>query len=119
MAMLQRCVSFYDSMGPHWLASPRKAMCKRHIGHCIGALEGYPAAERYMCEVKRVAQRELGRDHDIAQIIQLGHAELVATCGRKEQALSMFQRGFQRFRETEGMKSDIVLLQQVSHRPCF
>ncbi len=61
--MLQRCVSYYDTLGQHWLAMARKFECKGLICSCIRRLEGYQEAEAMLQELKREARRELGPNH--------------------------------------------------------
>ncbi len=60
---LQRCVAYYDTLGPHWLATARKIRCLRVISQCVMFEEGPAAAEPLLRESKRVAQRELGLRH--------------------------------------------------------
>ncbi len=44
-AMLDRCVSYFGSLGPHWLATPRKAKCKLWLARCASKADGEAAAE--------------------------------------------------------------------------
>lgn len=63
-AMLERCLAYYVTLGPHWLASPRKARCREFIGLCEAKMtRDIAAAEPYMLEAKRTAQKELGPTH--------------------------------------------------------
>ncbi len=63
--MLTRCVAYFDSVGPHWLATPRKYRCKQLIGMCISETEGHASAEAYYREAKRGARQELGPTHEL------------------------------------------------------
>ncbi len=63
--ILQRCVAFYDTLGLHWLGTPRKARCMQLIGACVCELEGAEAALPLVRESKRFAQQELGAEHRV------------------------------------------------------
>ncbi len=61
--MLQQCVTYYQSLGPHWLGTVRKVAALMHIGSCVRRLEGAKAAEPYKLAAKRAAQQQLGKKH--------------------------------------------------------
>ncbi len=62
--MLTRCVAYFDSVGPHWLCSPRKVCALKLLAICTGNEEGPAAAQPLLADAKRVAQRELGANHE-------------------------------------------------------
>ncbi len=78
--MLQRCVTYFDTLGPHWLGSARRATATMRLGMCEAELAGPsntghmsflgtgrpndPAVlEPYLTKAKRIAIRELGPEH--------------------------------------------------------
>ncbi len=63
--MLQRCVTFYESLGQHWLGTVRKVKALSSIALCVKNIEGAQAAEPYAVKCKRTAQKELGTTHEI------------------------------------------------------
>lgn len=73
-SMLQRCIAYYESLGPHWLGTPRKVFCKDLLASTQFCIEAFPRPRREWPEIatvlesirldsKRTAQRELGPEH--------------------------------------------------------
>ncbi len=62
--MLNRCVAYFDTLGAHWLGTPRKLQCMRTLADCVDDLEGFSASEPLLMQAKRTAQRELGATHE-------------------------------------------------------
>ncbi len=58
--MYQRCATYYETLGPHWLATPRKIACKQALAECACGLDGLAACEEMLLDTKRTALRELG-----------------------------------------------------------
>lgn len=63
--MLERCVSFYASVGPHWLCTPRKVLCKSMLGFVAARVGSPEDSEPLELNAKRTAQRELGKEHKV------------------------------------------------------
>ncbi len=61
--MIKDVIAYYESVGPHWLCSPRKARAKHLLGACTVKLESAAVAEPLLKETKRVCQKELGPTH--------------------------------------------------------
>ncbi len=67
--MLERCITYYESVGPHWLASPRKISCMQSLATCIACLAkssdpvSSEAGASLLFEAKRIAKWELGAKH--------------------------------------------------------
>ncbi len=62
-AMTERCLAYWESLAPHWLASPRKVQAKVTLARCHAALGEKDLAAAVLLEAKRTAQRELGPGH--------------------------------------------------------
>ncbi len=111
--MFQRCVTYYESLGQHWLATRRKIDSIRELGMCMSYLDDHEKAERLLYEGKCAAQRELGRLHDATLHIQYAHAHTVASVGRQRQGLCHVQKLIRLRKDTLGPMSDMVLVHQV------
>ncbi len=72
--MLERCITYYDTLGSHWLGTPRKLECKASLASARLCMDTFPKQtkdwpeiiakyEPVYAEVKRMAQRELGPQH--------------------------------------------------------
>ncbi len=62
--MLERCLTYYDSIGPHWLVSPRKARTRSLLGVTMYYKDrDSQAVEPVLQEAKKTAQKELGPSH--------------------------------------------------------
>ncbi len=112
--MLERCLAYYESVGPHWLCSPRKSRTMQLLGLCVNVLEGSEAAEKVLLEGKRAATRELGPTHRGALQSTNAYADILLACGRKEASLSMLQKAARLRKETLGPAHGLVFECEVS-----
>ncbi len=64
--LLQRCIKYFVSLGPHWLGSQRLPFARKLLAECVVKLDGPAAAAAIRLETKRAAQKELGAEHDVA-----------------------------------------------------
>lgn len=87
--MQDRIIAFFDALGPHWLGSQRKVYALHGKAKWTGQREGHAAAESVYLEAKRVAQRELGPDHEVTQDAWWRFASNLVDQNRKEQALGI------------------------------
>ncbi len=62
--MLKRCVAYYETLGCHWLGSPRKVHCMDLLAEWEMKEKGPVAAEPLILQAKRTALRELGPNHE-------------------------------------------------------
>lgn len=95
-AMLDRCMAYFESAGPHWLASARKARTAECLAACAIALDGVAAgvatAEALLLNAMRTAQRELGPTHRVTARITWWVGFHLLKAGRVEKARSLFLR---------------------------
>ncbi len=111
--MAERCVKFYDTLGSHWLAMPRKVSCTQLLGGCALYIEDAPAAEPFLAKAKRLAQRELGANHEITLESMWQFALILMAQNRVEQALSMFSKALRVRKEVLGPRHYQVIENQV------
>ncbi len=62
--LYERCAAYYQGLGPHWLATPRRVKALCGVGQCVVQLETPEAAQEYFMKAKRLAQKELGMSHE-------------------------------------------------------
>ncbi len=89
---LQRCVAYYESIGPHWLASVCKVRALRQLAACAARLDGDAAAEPMLAIAKRTAQRELGATHLYTLLTMCEYAQHLNSIEAFEKAKSMLQK---------------------------
>lgn len=115
--MLQRCVAYFDSLGPHWLAAPRKWACSISQADCIASLEGPQAAQRFMLAAKQHARRELGATHPTTLEVTWVCALMLYASQRPEAAVSMIQAAAALHKEVYGPCHHMVFQSEVSVWP--
>ncbi len=97
--MLDRCVAYYKSLGPHWLGCVRKAGCAGLLSAVVGTLDGPEAAQALVLKAKRTAQRELGPAHESTLVLMAWWARLYGPKD-SEKALSVQQKALKLPQET-------------------
>ncbi len=112
--MLERCVTFYEGMGLHWLACVRKVQCSKALSTCVARLESLAAAQALIVQVKRTAQRELGPKHDATLDVIWQHGCILRELNRHEAALSLFASTTRTREESAGPLHHTVLAGKVS-----
>ncbi len=68
LQMLRRCVTYYESVGPHWLCSVRKYRVKRLLWSVTPPVE-HPL--QAIAELRRAASKELGPQHKMSMELTL------------------------------------------------
>ncbi len=112
--MFERCLAYYESVGPHWLCSARAARTRHQMGLCVTMLDGFGAVDGLLVEAKKAAVRELGPTHRMSLSSHWMHAEYLAGLGRYEQALSLYTKTLRLDKEALGVYHKSTLHTQVS-----
>ncbi len=112
--MYERCVAFYKTLGPHWLASPRRFWCMHMLAGVIRCDADWAAAEEQLLSTKRQAQRELGMNHPVTLDLMAKQADILLQDKRCAQALSVCQKVIRLGQAALGPKHCKVLRVQVS-----
>ncbi len=115
-AILKHCVTFYESLGCHWLGTARIARCKMWLGMCTFHADGAAAAELALREAKQFAHRELGPRHMTTLECVWQHAECLLAMGRIEQAMSLYNRTQRLRKELLGPNNYFVFESEVRER---
>ncbi len=111
--MAERCVKFYETLGMHWLALPRRITCTQLLGGCALYLDTAAAAEPFLVKAKRMAQQQLGHNHEIALESMWQFALILMAQNRLEQALSMCSKALRLRKEVLGPRHSQVIENQV------
>lgn len=111
--ILERCVAFYDTLGPHWLASVRKVHCMCHISQAVMSLEGTAAALPHAIAAKRTAQKELGMHHDATAEATCIYGLMVRSPEKWEATLSLLSKSLRMRQEHLGPYHGDVLANKV------
>ncbi len=115
--MFERCVAYYETIGPHWLVSPRLAKCLKLIALCVEKESGVRAAESYAAEARHTAQQHLGSGHENTLNNNWYYGELLRRMGRKEKALKIYQATLQQRIAAHGPETPRVFQWLVSDQP--
>ncbi len=111
--MLTRCVAYFDTLGPHWLATVRKFEAARNLAACMQHTDSKQAALSYILSAKRHCRRELGPTHEVTATNLWKCAVLLCACGRHEAGVSTLQKVVNIYKDTQGLHSCKELCGQV------
>ncbi len=112
--MLTRCVAYYDGLGPHWLATPRKVYALLRLALVALILDGATAADTAFAAAKRAAKQRLGPKHNITLWCMSTHGNVLRAQGRKEQALSVFEKVVREQEKELPAGHHLLIMHQVS-----
>lgn len=112
--LLQRCVAFYATLGPHWLGTPRRCSAGCALAACVAQQHGHAAAEPILRETVAVAKGQLGRDHAVTLQCMMQHAECLLSLGCGNKAVAQLQKVVGRCERVLGTHHHQFLTCQVS-----
>ncbi len=93
--MLKRCVAYYDTLGQHWLAVPRKVSARVSICSIVRLTEGAATSEPIARQLKREAIQALGPAHPGVAGAIWEHGLALLDLRRYEQGMSLIRRSTQ------------------------
>ncbi len=112
-ALLQRCVAYYESLGDHWLGTPRKIYCMTRLAQCALDTDTPEQVESALRQAKSTGLRELGLRHPATLEATWVHTFTLFTQKRNEQALSLVSKTLRLLKEAYGPLHHDVLGHQV------
>ncbi len=80
----ERCVTYYGSMGQHWLACARKASCTLTLANSVSELKDTAGAEKILMNGQKTARLELGAKHPMTLKLVMQYAEVLLSRGYTE-----------------------------------
>ncbi len=117
--MFERCAKFYATLGPHWLATPRRVACQQLAAVCVRELESVAAAAPLFLENKRLAKREIGRGHKYTLQNTWLYAESLLLLKQTEKAVGIFLKNMKTYKDMHGPYNHAAFDSTVSGRPRF
>ncbi len=111
--LLRSCVAYCESVGPHWLCTPRKVTCMRLLASCAASLESDEAAGDLYLAAMRTARRELGRTHRATWMCMYEYARHLNRIGHHAAALPLLRKALRLQRETYGPRYYLTYTMQV------
>ncbi len=90
--MLQRCLTYYKTMGLHWLGTSRRILTGVVMSRCVSHLQGHAEYEKMAHQYKREAVKVLGPNHPTTLCATWEHGLALVDLKRYEQGMSILQQ---------------------------